>query len=326
MKNIPNVMLYFPDQDQLKSGGPEIVNEWRQSDQGVLWLDFYQFTSEEELQSLGQDFSVHPLAIADALRDRHPPRIESFDDHTFVLLRGFSGEPENFQFNTIQLALFIGERYLLTRRSGPSPSIELLREEVKETPSMMAKGADSLAVRLSRIMAGRYLRLLLNLEVRLEEIEDEMLSDPTDTILAELIGYKSELTKFRRIFHYHAQILGELKSARLPGFSERIKPYIVDSYEQQERASSLATLYYDMASDLVDGYISLASHRLNNIMKLLTIVSVIFVPLSFLAGLYGMNFEYIPELRFASGYFVLLAVMALIILTLLTIFRRKNWL
>ena len=323
---MPNVMLYLPDQEQLKSGGLEIVNEWRQSDQGVLWLDFGQSTSEEDIQSLDQDFSVHPLAIADALRERHPPKIELFDDHTFVLPRGFSGEPENFEFNTIQLALFIGERYLLTRRSGPSPSIDISREEVKETPSMMAKGADSLAVRLPRIMAGRYLKLLLNLEVRLEEIEDEKLSDPSDTILAEIIGYKSELTKFRRIFHYHTQILSELKSDQTPGFSKQVKPYIVDSYEQQERASSLATLYYDMASDLVEGYISLASHRLNNIMKLLTIVSVIFVPLSFLAGLYGMNFEYIPELRFASGYFVLLSVMALIILTLLTIFRRKNWL
>ena len=319
-------MLYLPDQEQLKSGGLEIVNEWRQSDQGVLWLDFGQSTSEEDIQSLDQDFSVHPLAIMDAMRDRHPPKIELFDDHTFVLPRGFSGEPENFEFNTIQLALFIGERYLLTRRSGPSPSIDISREEVKETPSMMAKGADSLAVRLPRIMAGRYLKLLLNLEVRLEEIEDEKLSDPSDPILTERIGYKSELTKFRRIFHYHTQILGELKSDRTPGFSKQVKLYIVDSYEQQERASSLATLYYDMASDLVEGYISLASHRLNNIMKLLTIVSVIFVPLSFLAGLYGMNFEYIPELRFASGYFVLLSVMALIILTLLTIFRRKNWL
>lgn len=326
MKIMPNVMLYLPEQEQLKSGGLEVVNEWQQSDQGILWLDFDSSTSEEDMQSLGQDFSVHPLAIADALRDRHPPKIESFDDHTFVLLRGFSGEPEDFEFNTIQLALFIGDRYLLTRRSGPSPSLELLREEVKATPSMMTLGADSLAIRLSRIVVERYLKLLLNLEVRLEEIEDEMLGDPSDTILAELIGYKSELTKFRRIFHYHTQILGELKSNRPPGFSKQVKPYIVDSYEQQERASSLATLYYEMATDLVDGYISLASHRLNNIMKLLTIVSVIFVPLSFLAGLYGMNFEYIPELRFASGYFVLLSVMALIILTLLYVFRRKNWL
>ena len=101
---------------------------------------------------------------------------------------------------------------------------------------------------------------------------------------------------------------------------------IRDVFEHQERANSLATLYYEVASDLIDGYISLASHRLNNIMKVLTIVTVIFVPLSFLAGIYGMNFEYMPELKSHSGYFMLLGVMSTIVATLLFVFRRKRWL
>ena len=123
-----------------------------------------------------------------------------------------------------------------------------------------------------------------------------------------------------------AQQTAQGKARPVPGIgAERIHE-INDVYEQQERASSLATLYYELASDLIEGYISLASHRLNYIMKILTIITAIFVPLSFLAGVYGMNFENMPELHSQSGYFITLAIMGFIATILLLLFWRKRWL
>jgi magnesium transporter len=125
---------------------------------------------------------------------------------------------------------------------------------------------------------------------------------------------------------YQQQVFHELKSGNYPGVTADDEHIIIDVYEQLERAASLATLYYEIAADLADGYISVAAHRLNQIMKILTVVMSIFVPLSFLAGSYGMNFENMPELHWRSGYFILLGVMATIVVLLLSVFRRKHWL
>jgi magnesium transporter len=152
------------------------------------------------------------------------------------------------------------------------------------------------------------------------------MENPDDTILAELLGYKTELKKFRRVFLYHEQMFRELRSRSFPALGADIAHQVTDVYEQQERAGSLAGLYYEMASDMADGYISVASHHLNQIMKILTVVMSIFIPLSFLAGIYGMNFEYMPELHSRSGYFILLGVMGAIALLLISLFRRKRWL
>ena len=320
------VTLYNPNEKILISGGLELVSEWQQAEDTLLWVRLGENVSDEDQSILKDVFSIHPLAISDALQDRHPPKLEPFEEHVFILFRGLASDPEQFELKTITISLFVGQRFLVSRSSGPSASLDKLHEEIESAPDLIKRGPDALAIRLSRIMVDRYLRTLLKLENRMEEIEQEMLDDPSDVVLAELIGYKTELTKFRRIFHYHVQILKSLGDRSYPGFSPENEPYRVDSFEQQERALSLATLYYDMASNLIDGYISVASHRLNNIMKVLTIVSVIFVPLSFLVGLYGMNFEYIPELSVPGAYFILLGVMAGIVVSLLYFFRKKKWL
>jgi magnesium transporter len=167
---------------------------------------------------------------------------------------------------------------------------------------------------------------MLNLEPRLEILETEIMQQPDDSILAELLEYKTELKKFRRVFLYHQQVFGDLKTGNFPAVGTGHEHEIVDVYEHQERVSSLATLYNEMVSDLADGYLSVASHRLNQIMKVLTVVMAIFVPLSFLAGIYGMNFENMPELQSQSGYFILLGLMFTIVVVLLIIFYRKKWL
>jgi magnesium transporter len=172
----------------------------------------------------------------------------------------------------------------------------------------------------------RYLKILLALEPRLEELERVVLTSGDDEVLAELIGYKSNLTRLRRFFHYHLDLANDLRQHETPGIGTDLDHEINDLYEQQERATSLADLYYQLAADLIDGYISVSSHRLNQIMRILTIITAIFVPLSFLAGIYGMNFENMPELKSRWGYYLLLGTMATLVTAMLYFFRRKRWL
>jgi magnesium transporter len=318
-------MLYNPATLEFKCGAMELLDEWQGRQNMLLWADFWDVEPALEQLILVERFGLHPMAIQDAQRQRHPPKLEAFDDHAFILLKGLGRETPDFAFETIQIAIFVGKRFLVTRHSDSSPSIDRLWQEVESDQSLFARGTDVLALRLSRIIVDRYLKKLLTLEPRIEALEQGMISDPRDEMLAELIGYKTQLRKFRRVFLYQVQIFSTLTTEQPPGIGVERLHEINDVYENQDRANSLATLYYELASDLIDGYISLASHRLNNIIKVLTIITAIFVPLSFLAGIYGMNFEYMPELHSRSGYFILLGVMTGIVTVLLLVFRRWRW-
>ena len=313
-------LLYNPVTSELKLGDLSLLSEWRKQSESVLWADFSGESPEQERQVFTSDFGLHTMAVQDAQRLRHPPKLEPF------LLKGLGQDNPLFEFDTIQIAMFVGRRFLVTRHTGDSPSTDILWHEVERDRTVLTRGPDALALRLSRIIVDRYVAKLLSLEPRMEVLEQEMVSEPRDEMLAELIGYKMQLRKFRRVFLYHVQVFSAMAAEVPPGISSERIHEINDVYENQERASSLATLYFELASDLVDGYISLASHRLNHIIKVLTIITAIFVPLGFLAGIYGMNFENMPELRSRSGYFILLGVMTSIVISLLYLFRRKRWL
>lgn len=312
---------------QLKQGGKELVDEWRQSPGSRLWLDMYEEDEVEEAKLL-LSFGVHHLAISDAQRKRHPPKLEVFDDHLFILLRGLDAESRSLDFGTIQIAMFAGDNFLLTRRGGISVSINDWWGK-KELAHMMANGCIHLALAVANTAARRYTELLLTFEPTLSELEDGLQEHPDDQKMRELTGYRTRLRKLRRIFSYLAGVFEALREVDEPLFnaeSDEYRHQVIDVYEKYERLLSLSSMYYEVAGDLVDGYISLTSHELNSTMRLLTVLTAIFVPLGFLAGLYGMNFDNMPELHTQGGYFVLLGAMVIIATTLLIIFKRKNWL
>lgn len=312
----------------VQTGGVELIDTWRKEPMATLWVDLSENEKAVEAELLESEFGIHPLAIQDAQRDRHPPKIEAFEAYTFILLKGLSADSKNLDFKTIQMALFIGERFFITRHSGASMSVNRLEEKLATEEDLTPfSDVSNLALQLCRMVVNRYLNILLALEPRLEELEELMLDRPDDHLLGELIGYKSDLKRMNRYATYHEELFRKLKDKMFPGFTDDERSHeVIDVWEQQERAQSLSQLYYDTASDLVEGYISVASHRLNQIMKVLTIVTAVFVPLSFLAGIYGMNFENMPELHSKSGYFILLGVMAIIATAFLITFRKMKWL
>lgn len=305
-------------------GGIELLAEWEQDKDTVLWLDINAEDAKEE-EKLLRSFGIHKLAIQDATRTRHPPKIENYDDYVFMLLRGLDAKTEGLDYSVIQLSLFISERFLVTRHSKPALSTEWLYGYIEQNPANIPKVPAELALMLANKLVRRYVEILLELEPRLDVIEEIMFERPDDSLLSELTGYKSSLRRLARIASYHILIVEEMKHFQMPFFVKKLKHEIVDLYEQIERSKSLAALYYEVAKDLTDGYLALASHRLNAVMKVLTIFTVIFVPLTFLAGIYGMNFENMPELHSRIGYFVVLGVMFVTAVIQLIFFKRRGW-
>ena len=193
---------------------------------------------------------------------------------------------------------------------------------------LLGQSSGQLALKIMHLSAGFYLESLLEFETQLSDLEDGLIEAGNDSLMKQIISYKSRLVKMRRIFNYHQAITQELMAYdydHLPRENAETLHAVNDVHERFERLYSLTQMYYDICGDLVDGYISISSHQLNITMRVLTVITAIFVPLGFLAGLYGMNFAYIPELGYHYGYFVLLGVMAVIATSLIWLFRRKGW-
>lgn len=317
-------LLFDPRADKVTPGGQELIDVWRADPALLLWLDLNSEEPERD-QEILEALSIHPLAVQDAMRDRHPPKIEQFSDYLFILLKGLHAQTEGIDFNNIQLSLFIGERILISRHNKESQSANWLYEQVQSGQYKGTLTPGGLAVSLSGRLLRRYIQILLDLEPRLDDIEEEMFEHPSDTLLAELTGYKSRLRHLARIANYHKHIVGQLRREPSPHIEASLKHEVIDLYEQVERSGSLADLYYEVARDLTDSYLAMSSHRLNNVMQMLTVITVIFVPLTFLAGIYGMNFQNMPELSTSFGYFAVLGIMAVVALLQFLYFKRRGW-
>lgn len=318
-------MLINRDSGLIDDGGLDLLANWSREKQ-VLWLDLEDEPPGEERALLSESFGFTQMAIDDAQRKRHPPKLEWFDDHFFMLLKGFSAETDSIDFSVIHISFFCGQDFLVTRHREVSPSIDRVWQQCIAGGSIAAAHPGHLTYRVVRTIVDRYSPIILNLEQRLDALEEEMLSDPHDDLLGELVSYNSRLRKLRRIFGYQQAILAELMSEHLPLLQENYRHEFQDAFEQMERLTSLSEMLQNLTGDLINGHISVASHRLNNIMKTLTIASVIFLPLTFVAGIYGMNFEHMPELSTAWGYFIVIGIMVAIATCLLLVFRRKGWL
>ncbi|MFT5789096.1 MAG: magnesium transporter [Shewanella sp.] len=321
-----STLLYAPLDDSLTEGSESLISTWQQQDDTILWLNIDGELTSELTALLERNFGLHPLALQDASRERHPPKIENFDDHTFIILRALSADSDSISGENILLAMFIGPRFIVTRHNKRSVSIENTRAALESRELSLRQGTAALGLKISRMVVKRYHKILFELESRLEELESTMLTTADDKILAEVVQYKTHLTRLRRNFHYHVELFDTLQNSPSVPFDDSLTHEINDVCEQQRRAASLADLFYQVSGDLIDGYISVSAHRLNNIMKVLTIITAIFVPLTFIAGIYGMNFEYIPELKHRFGYFIVWGAMLLITAILIGMFRKIKWL
>mgnify|MGYP003626587283 FL=1 len=308
-------------------GGSELIGQWQDNDKTTLWIDLDNVDLEEENKLL-VEFNCHPLAISDAQRERHPPKIELFKDYIFMLYRGIVANDESLKFNHLQISMFIGKRVLITRHPQSSLAINELFTESSE--KYLKRSPVHLALRLFHSSCGYYLKEMFTFEAELERIEDKFQSSGNDQMMKQITSYRSQLVKIRRTFNYHVSMGETLKAYVDDEDTDLITDIethtVTDLRERLDRLLSLSQMYYDICGDLINGYMSVTSHQLNATMRVLTVITALFVPLTFLAGIYGMNFEYIPELKAENGYFILLGVMAVVSVVLLVVFKKKRWL
>jgi magnesium transporter len=307
------------------TGGQELINRWKNDNSGYIWIDLEGERPEDE-KAILQSLNCHQLAIEDVQRYRHPPKTETFENHTLILYRGITEFNSDLTFKQMTIALFAGNRCLISCHPHPSTGINNYWKHARQENLLVSPGL--LASRIMRFSVGRYLDFILEFEPSLNELEDSMQESANDEIMREVIAYQSRLRKLRRIFSYHERLVTNLLKdipQRLIDEDGDIEHALQDLYERCERLHSLCAMYYEICGDLINGYLSISSHQLNNTMRVLTVITAIFVPLTFIVGVYGMNFDNIPELHSHNGYFYTWAGM-IMFASAASISAYKKWL
>ncbi|MDP5148587.1 magnesium transporter CorA family protein [Rheinheimera baltica] len=288
-----------------------------------LWINLNDASSDEQ-QTILQHFAIAPTLAEDFGRQRHPPKLEAETHFTLLILRGYADVDFSEYSGSAQVNLLYSKQVLISRIYCHNASLlSQLKPQIKTKQSAdIAEWIKHLILTVS----ASYLEKLINFEEEQSELEDGMLQRGTDEQMARIMRYRSVLRKINRNLAYQKDIFAdafyEEQNPLLRHFSATD---VRDFYEKFERLHSMTDLYYDQLSDLVEGYISTTSHQINERMKVLTIVSTIFIPLTFIAGIYGMNFVYMPELQIANAYFIVLILMALGGIAGLIWFKIRGW-
>lgn len=291
-----------------------------------FWADFGADDFESEIQRTGELMDLHPLTIEDTLTPGSRPIVDSFPEYFYILARTPGQDSQIGELETRQLSLVVGGNYLLTFHRKRIKPLEKLSGRVRQNPDKyFGKGIDYLAYQILDRIIETHFPVLDRIDEEIDRIEEEVLNDPDEELLARISDLRSDLIQIQRTTAPQREMVSKLARAETPFISEDRKVYFRDLQDDLARISDLLANYRDLVTGARDMYMNTMSNRMNEIMKTLTIVATIFIPLTFIAGIYGMNFEIMPELGWDWGYFGALGVMGATALGMVYYFMKKNW-
>jgi len=288
-----------------------------------VWVDLEQ-PDAEETSILRDIFQFHPLAIEDCEQLRHHPKIDDYDDYIFLIVHGVSPETSHRDFVTRELDLFLSSRYLVTYHNKKLRSIAAAHDACVKRPGLLAQGPDLLTHFILDSMVDRYLPVLDSFSKAMEDIEERMFQEDAPEMLPEILKVKKSLLRLRRVSGHQREILHRVARGEFAQIQERTSLYFRDVYDHMLRVTDLAEVYREQLSGTLNAYLSSASMRLNHTMKILTAFTAIFIPLTFIVGVYGMNFHYMPEVEWRYGYLFAWFLMIATGGGLFVYFRRKR--
>ena len=291
----------------------------------MVWVNIEGLADIAVLQELADQFSIHPLVMEDITSGHQRPKTEQWGEHRFFVARMTEVLSGHL---TEQVSLFFGPGFLLSFQEGlEGDSFDLVRKRIHAgRDQLRSLGSDYLAYAIIDAVIDGYFPVLEDYGERLEAVEEEILLTPRPESVRSVHQIKRELLVLRRAIWPLREAVNALLRDEGDVISEVTRRHLLDAYDHVVQVIDLLETFRELGSGLVDLYLSSVSNRLNDIMKVLTIISVIFMPLTFVAGVYGMNFQDMPELRWHFGYFGALAIMATIAIVQITYFRHKGWL
>jgi len=294
----------------------------------TTWINVDSVHQPETLEKIGECFGLHPLVLEDILNTDQRPKIEDYNDYLYIVLRMLYYNEKRSEITTEQISLVMGPNYVISFQEGIEGDVFTpLRERIRNNKSRIRKtGTDYLAYSMIDAIVDNYFTILEKIGDKIELLEEKLVEDPTTDVMHEIHMLKREMIFLRKAVWPLREVISGMERGIHTLIQDSTRIFLRDVYDHTIQVIDTVETYRDMVSGMLDLYLSSISNRLNAVMKVLTIIATIFMPLTFIAGVYGMNFKYMPELEWRLGYPLIWLVMLAIGVAMLIYFRKKKWL
>ena len=293
----------------------------------VSWINIDGLQDIELLEKLGKEFGLHSLILEDILSTGQRPKFENYEKHIFIVLKMLSFGQESQSVEAEQVSLILGPNYVISFQERIGDVFDPIRERIRKAKGRIrTMGPDYLAYSLLDAIIDNYFSILEKFGEKIESMEEEVIGDPTEKTVHQIHSLKREMILMRKSVWPLRELIREIQKSESLLINETTDIYLRDVYDHTIQIIDTIESYRDMVSGMLDIYLSSLSNKMNAVMKVLTIIATLFIPLTFVAGIYGMNFEYMPELKVRWAYGAVWLVMITIAVIMLFYFRRKKWL
>ncbi|MDX2494979.1 MAG: magnesium/cobalt transporter CorA [Desulfuromusa sp.] len=292
----------------------------------VSWINLDGVHDIAHVEAFGKSFDLHPLTLEDILNTNHPAKFEEFDNSALIIVKMFNFDEQDCQIQSEQISLILTAENVLTFQEQPSDVFTAVRERLRRKSGRICqRGPDYLAYALLDSVVDSYFHVLEKIGDRLDYLETELINRPTQDLLHQVHQLKGQLNFLRKSARPVRELIDNLVHSESPLFKDTTTIFLRDLSDHGKQVLDTVESYRDSASGLVDLYMSSVSQRMNEVMQVLTIIASIFIPLTFIAGIYGMNFELMPELKWQYGYPMVWGLMIACIVGMLWFFKSKKW-
>jgi magnesium transporter len=293
----------------------------------ITWINVDGLHQVEILETLGECYGLHPLVLEDILNTDQRPKMEDYGDYIYIVLKMLDQNNKGNEIVTEQISLILGPNFVFSFQERAGDTFDQIRERIRNSKGRIRKmGADYLAYTLLDSIVDNYFIILEKLGEKIEFLEEELVTRPIPETLQAIHHLKREMIFLRKAVWPLREVVGSMERGEPPLVKETTRIYLRDVYDHTIQVIDTIETFRDMVSGMLDIYLSSVSNRLNAVMKVLTIIATIFMPLTFIAGIYGMNFKYMPELEWYWGYPAVWLVVVIIGISMLIYFKKKRWL
>jgi magnesium transporter len=290
----------------------------------VTWINIDGISRTDIIENIGNNYGLHSLVSEDILNTGQRPKFEDYEDYIYVVLKMLH-QPKD-EIIAEQVSIILGKNYVISFQETSGDVFQNIRERIRKGKGRIRKmNSDYLAYALTDSIVDNYFIILEKLGDKLEEIEENVVNNPTPDTLKTIHGMKSELIFLKKSIWPLREVINNLNKSESPLIKKSTSLFVRDLYDHIIQVIDTIETFRDMNSGMLDIYLSSISNKMNEVMKVLTIFAAIFIPLTFIAGVYGMNFQYMPELGFRLGYFAVLSIMLFVGILLVFYFKRKKW-
>ena len=293
----------------------------------ISWINIDGVHQVDVIEKLGAHFVLHPLLQEDVVNTHQRPKFDEFEDHLFIVLRMFFLNEEENELQGEQISLIVGATFVISFQERQGDVFEQVRERLRNGKGRIRKkGSDYLAYSLIDAIVDSYYNILEGLGENIESLQEQMVSEPKQEDLKIIQHIKRDMLFFRKSVWPLRELISGLARSESTLIKEDVLVYVRDVYDHVIQAIDTIETFRDMLSAMLDIYLSSVGNRMNQVMKVLTIIATIFIPMTFLAGIYGMNFKYMPELEWKYAYLVFWLVVVTVFIIMIALFKKKKWL